>query len=80
MKRSNKDNTKKRGVIQECLYIPSHGFYLEPCHNFTSGDSAFQGLLPSLAALISAMNRQLFVFVQLNPGLFMTVYHGGDSC
>ncbi len=48
------------------------------CHNSASGDSAFQGLLLSLAAFISAMNSQLFVFVQLNPGLFMTVYHGGN--
>lgn len=72
------------GVIWECLYTsspsPSHGFHPESCHNFVSGDSAFQGLLVSLAALISAMNSQLFVFVQLNPGLFMTVYHGGSLC
>lgn len=32
----------------------------------------------SVAALISAMNRQLFMFVQQNPGLFMTVYHEGN--
>ncbi len=57
---------------------PGHGFYLWLCHNSASGDSAFQGLLLSLAAFISAMNSQLFVFVQLNPGLFMTVYHGGN--
>ena len=43
----------------------------------TDGDSVFQVLLVSLAALISPMNSQLFLFVQLNPGIFMTVYHGG---
>lgn len=45
-------------------------------HNSASGDIAFQGLTPSLAALSSPMNRQLFVFVQLTSGFFKTVYHG----
>lgn len=85
MKRGDKKKKKIQGkgeVIQEFLYTsgpsPSRDFYPKPCHNSTSGDSAFQGLLLSLAALISSMNSQLFVFVQLNPGLFMTVYHGGN--
>lgn len=81
--RQRKKKIQGKGeVIWECLYTsspsPSHGFHPEPCHNSLSGDSAFQGLLVSLAALISAMNSQLFVFVQLNPVLFMTVYHGGS--
>lgn len=66
-------------VIWEYLYTSSpsasRAFCPEPR---TSGDNAFKGLLVSLAALISAMNSQLFVFVQLNPVLFMTVYHGGS--
>lgn len=42
------------------------------------GRQCISRLSVSLAALISAMNRQLFVFVQQNPGLFMTVYHEGN--
>lgn len=67
---------------QECFYVsspsPYHGFYPRLCHNSASGNSAFQGLLLSLAGLISAMNSHLFVFVQQNPELFMTVYHEGN--
>lgn len=84
MKRGDK-NIKYKGkgdAILESLYIlspsPSCAFDPKPCHSSMSGDRAFRGLLVSLAALISAMNSQLFVFVQLNPGLFMTVYHGGS--
>lgn len=66
----------RNSFTSPALHPPS--FYPRLCHNSTSGDSAFQGLLVSLAALISAMNSQLFVFVQQNPGLFMTVYHEGN--
>lgn len=80
--RLNNNNNKNSQGLQEFVDTPtastSRGFYLRLCHNSTSGDSAFQGLLLSLAALISAMNSQLFVFVQQHPGLLMTVYHEGN--
>lgn len=78
-----KFHREKREVLQEFLRTswpsPSSPYYLWLYHNSTRGKSVFQGVLLSLAALMRAMNSQLFVFGQPDPWLFMTVYHEGNS-
>lgn len=81
--RDHRESDNQRGfqgkgeVLREFLH--THPWALShSVPQLCKGRQCISRLSVSLAALISAMNRQLFVFVQQNPGLFMTVYHEGN--
>lgn len=73
-----RQSLKEGEFLWECLNTSSRSARLGAVITL-SGDSAFQGLLLFLAAIVRTKNSLLFVFVQLNRGFFMTVYHGEET-